>query len=179
MTFTFSQHKLVNRESWQPAVRVTAFPRGCASWQSQGCAHLTALRGGAFLRHQSPSPPRGDQDSAGGSPQVFRKCHSLSRVQLFVAPWTVAHQTPLSIGFSRQEHWSGLPFLSPGDLPNPGMEAGLLHCRRILYHLSYQGSPQVLRVVPNSGSGASEEGGHGAGVLGELWDFMRGWLWWG
>ena len=96
-----------------------------------------------------------------------------------MAPWTVAHQTPLSIGFSRQEHWSGLPFLSPGDLPNPGMEAGLLHCRRILYHLSYQGSPQVLRVVPNSGSGASEEGGHGAGVLGELWDFMRGWLWWG
>ena len=124
MTFTFSQHKLVNRESWQPAVRVTAFPRGCASWQSRGCAHRTALRGGAFLRHQSPSPPRGDQDSAGGSPQVLRRCHSLSRVQLFVAPWTVAHQTPLSIGFSRQEHWSGLPFLSPGDLPNPGIEAG-------------------------------------------------------
>ena len=37
-------------------------------------------------------------------------------------PWTVAHQAPLSMGFSRQEYWSGLPFPSPGDLPNPGME---------------------------------------------------------
>ena len=39
-------------------------------------------------------------------------------------PWTVAHQAPLSVGFSRQEHWSGLPLPSPGDLPDPGMEAG-------------------------------------------------------
>ena len=47
---------------------------------------------------------------------------SLSRVQLFVTPWTVAHQAPLSRGFSRQEYWSGLPFPSPGDLPNPRIE---------------------------------------------------------
>ena len=40
----------------------------------------------------------------------------------FVTPWTVAHQTPLSMGFPRQEYWSGLPFPSPGDLPNPGIE---------------------------------------------------------
>ena len=39
----------------------------------------------------------------------------LNRVQLFATPWTVAHQAPLSVGFSRQEHWSGLPFPSPGD----------------------------------------------------------------
>ena len=38
--------------------------------------------------------------------------------------WTVARQVPLSVGFSRQEYWSGLPFPSPGDLPNPGIEAG-------------------------------------------------------
>ena len=44
---------------------------------------------------------------------------SLSRVQLFATPWTVAHQAPLSMGFSRQEYWSGLPFPSPGNLPNP------------------------------------------------------------
>ena len=44
----------------------------------------------------------------------------LSRVRLFAAPWTVAHQAPPSLGFSRQEYWSGLPFPSPGDLPNPG-----------------------------------------------------------
>ena len=47
---------------------------------------------------------------------------SLSRVQLLAAPWTVAHQAPPSMEFSRQEHWSGLPFPSPGDLPNPGIE---------------------------------------------------------
>ena len=45
-----------------------------------------------------------------------------SGVQLFVTPWTVAHQAPLSMGFSRQEYWSGLPFPSPGDLPNPGIK---------------------------------------------------------
>ena len=43
----------------------------------------------------------------------------LSRVQLFATPWTVAHQAPLSMGFYRQEYWSGLPFPSPRDLPNP------------------------------------------------------------
>ena len=47
---------------------------------------------------------------------------SLSRVRLFATPWTVAYQALLSMGFSRQEYWSGLPFLSPGDLPNPGIE---------------------------------------------------------
>ena len=46
----------------------------------------------------------------------------LSRVQLFVTPWTVAYQAPPSMEFSRQEYWSGLPFPSPGDLPNQGIE---------------------------------------------------------
>ena len=49
---------------------------------------------------------------------------TLSHVQLFVTPWSVAHQAPLSVGFSRQDYWSGLPLPSPGDLPNPGMESG-------------------------------------------------------
>ena len=46
----------------------------------------------------------------------------LSCVRLFVTPGTVAHQAPLSMQFSRQEYWSGLPFPSPGDLPNPGVK---------------------------------------------------------
>ena len=50
------------------------------------------------------------------------KVKSLSRVRLFATPWTVAYQAPLSMGFSRQEYWSGLPFPSPGDLPDPGIE---------------------------------------------------------
>ena len=52
------------------------------------------------------------------------KVKSLSRVQLFVTPWTVAYNTPPSMGFSRQEYWSGLPFPSPEDLLNPGIEPG-------------------------------------------------------
>ena len=52
------------------------------------------------------------------------KVKSLSRVQLFVTLWTVAHQAPPSLGFFRQEYWGGLPFPSPGDLPNPGIEPG-------------------------------------------------------
>ena len=46
----------------------------------------------------------------------------LSHAQLFATPWTVAHQVPLSMGFPRQEDWSGVPFPSPGDLPEPGIE---------------------------------------------------------
>ena len=49
---------------------------------------------------------------------------SLSRIRLFATLWTVAHQSPPSMGFSRQEYWSGLPFPSPGDLPDPGIEPG-------------------------------------------------------
>ena len=49
---------------------------------------------------------------------------SLSRVQLFVTPWTRARQAALSMESSRQEYWSGLPFPSPGDLPDPGIKPG-------------------------------------------------------
>ena len=49
---------------------------------------------------------------------------SLSCVRLFATPWTVAYQASQSMRFSRHEYWSGLPFPSPGDLPNPGIEPG-------------------------------------------------------
>ena len=52
------------------------------------------------------------------------KVKLLSPVCLFATPWTVAYQALLSMGFSRQESWSGLPFPSPGDLPDPGIEPG-------------------------------------------------------
>ena len=52
-------------------------------------------------------------------PKERKKVKSLSCVQLFATPWTVAHQAPPSMEFSRQEYWSGLPFTSPGDLPDP------------------------------------------------------------
>ena len=60
---------------------------------------------------------------------LYRKCSWFS-----VTPWTVVHQAPLSMGFPRQEYWSGLPFPSPGDLPKTqGFNLCLLYCRQILY----------------------------------------------
>ena len=53
-----------------------------------------------------------------GSGLVAKLCPTLA------SPWTVAHQAPLSVAVSRQEYWSGLPFPSPGDLPNTGLEPG-------------------------------------------------------
>ena len=54
--------------------------------------------------------------------QYFAQVKSLSRIRLFVTPWTVAYHDPPSMGFSRQEYWSGLPLPSPGYLPNPGIK---------------------------------------------------------
>ena len=64
----------------------------------------------------------------------------ISHVLLFVTPWTVAYQAPLSMGFSRQGYWSGLPFPSPWYLPNQGIEPRS-PAFQALYHLNHQGSP--------------------------------------
>ena len=66
---------------------------------------------------------------------VAKSCPTLA------TPWTISCQAPLSMGFSRQEYWNGLRFPSPEDLLDPVIEPGLLHCRQILYRLSYEGSP--------------------------------------
>ena len=66
-------------------------------------------------------------------PEWVSECHSV--ISNSATPWTIE---PME--FSRTEYWSGQPFLSPGDLPNPGMNWGLLHCGWILYQLNYQGS---------------------------------------
>ena len=71
------------------------------------------------------------------------KVKSLIRVRLFATPWTVAYHAPLSMRFSKQEYWNGLPFPSPGIFPTQGSNPGLSHCRQMLYHLSHQGSPNV------------------------------------
>ena len=69
---------------------------------------------------------------------------SLSCVRLFATPWTVAYQAPVSTGFSRQEYWSGLPFLSPVDLPNLGIEPGSPALQAPL-STELPGKPQKLR----------------------------------
>ena len=63
------------------------------------------------------------------------------RVQLFVTPWTVACQVLLSMGFSRQEYWSGLPYPPPENLPDPGMELAAPALQADSLPLSYLGSP--------------------------------------
>ena len=60
--------------------------------------------------------------------------------QLFVTPWTVTGQAPLSMEFSRKKYWSGSHSLLQGIFPTQGLNQGLLHCRQILYHLSHRGS---------------------------------------
>ena len=79
-------------------------------------------------------PPRAEMtmmilENLGTTDEIFvsvKYTCVLSHVQLFATPWTVAHRASLSVGFPRQEHWSGLPSPSPGDLLDPGMEPSSL-----------------------------------------------------
>ena len=70
-----------------------------------------------------------------------------SRVRLFATPWTVAYQASLSMGFSRQEYWSGLPFLSPGDHPDPGIEPGSPTLQADTLPSEPQGSQPVCMII--------------------------------
>ena len=71
----------------------------------------------------------------------------LSHVQLFVTPWVVAHQAPLSMGFFRQEYRTGLHALLQGIFPTQGSNPGLAHFRWIYYHLSHEESLRILEWV--------------------------------
>ena len=106
-----------------------------------------------------------------------------SSILAWKTPWTVAYQAPVSMGFSRQEYWSGLPFPSSGDLPDSGIKPLLLHCGQTLYpmyncvieqYLTHWASQVVLAVknLPTNagdlrdlgsipGLGRSPGGGHG------------------
>ena len=92
----------------------------------------------SFVLHISPS----NESSGLISFRIGRVSVSHSVVSNSVTPWTVGHQAPLSMGFPRQEYWGGLPFPSPGDLPDSGVEP-----RSDSLHLSRQGSPGLAVVV--------------------------------
>ena len=68
-------------------------------------------------------------------------CSAASAVSNSVTPWTVARQVSRSMGFSRQEDWSGLPFPPPGESSNTGIDPHLLHWQAESLPLSYQGTP--------------------------------------
>ena len=92
--------------------------------------NLKSNSGGTLGNHVSNDSKRGD-----GS--VAKSCPTL------VTPWTVARQAPLSMGFSRQDYWSGWPFPSPGIFPTQGSNPGLLLCRLILYQRATREAPII------------------------------------
>ena len=123
----------------------TAAAAAAAAKLLQSC--LTCATPWTAAHQAPPSMGFSRQEYSSGVPLPSPKenCESekvklLSRVLFFVIPWTIAYQASLSMGLSRQEYWSGLPFPSSGDLPDPGIEPGLLHCRQTLYPLSHQRS---------------------------------------
>ncbi|XDA75514.1 hypothetical protein R6Z07F_005677 [Ovis aries] len=76
------------------------------------------------------------------------KVKSLSCVPLFVTQWSVTYQASPSMGFSRQEYWRGLPFPSPGGLPDPGIEPGSPALRADALPSEPPGKPQIREVLP-------------------------------
>ena len=86
---------------------------------------------------------------------------TLSCVWLFTTSWTVAHQSPLSMEFSRQEYWNGVPFCTPGDLPNPEIElhAPFISCidRQIHYPCTTWKATHIFGKLPDFSSGQEQE----------------------
>ena len=100
------------------------------------------------------------------------KVKSLSRVGLFATPWTVACQAPPSMGFSRQEYWSGVPFPSPGDLSDPGMEPAT----PALQADALSSEPPKLtpkRDLGRQQKNSYERKGHKAARVGQLYNLER------
>ena len=103
----------------------------------------------------------------------------LSHFPLFVTLWTVAHQVPLSMGFSKQEYWSGLPFPPPGDLPNPGTEPTSLTSHELAGRFFTTGATwealffPLLLCMGTSRHSAENEGETGPGVYAFLSVFLR------
>ena len=103
---------------------------------SSSCPHSLTTRWAEGCEEKKKS--QGDQ-------MIYSVCsQSLSCVRLFVTPWTVAHQSPLSMGFSRQEYQSGSPYPTPGDLPNPGIKPRSPVSQPDSLLLSHQGSPDDI-----------------------------------
>ena len=115
--------------SWEIIMILVFIDMGikCCNFSEQGSVTWSGERGERFYKGgdawtESWGPGGHGAGFRGDSKVECVNAQSLSCVQLFATSWTVAHQAPLLMGFPRQEHWSGLPFPSPGDLPDPGTE---------------------------------------------------------
>ena len=128
ISFTIKSKVLLIAQNLSPAYCLASLPaflsltQYCpaipASWFFLGPLQSTPTLGSLHLLFILPGPPCPPQPHDQWKVEV----KLLSRVRLFVTPWTVAHQAPPSMGFPRQEYWSGLPFPLPGDLPDPGIK---------------------------------------------------------
>ena len=107
-TLVFLLGESMDREAWQAIVHRVAKSRTWLKWLSR---HTYIFYKGGHLGRVTKMLT-----------VIMGMLSHFSRVWLSVSPWTVAHQAPLSMGFSRQEYWSGLPFPPPGNLPDPGIK---------------------------------------------------------
>ena len=119
-------------EAWEVILRITA-ASGRGHYRLQAVDECKGTPGNA--RGEKVEMELGPMNSGKWKTVLDKFLHGgvtigsewvLSHVQLFATPQTVAHQAPISMEFSRQEYWSGLPFPSPGDLSNPGIESASL-----------------------------------------------------
>ena len=101
---------------WTKSYKKTKNPMAISEEPGTKAGYITHPR-----VHHTPCVP---DTTKGVGEKEGNRVKSFSHVWLFATPWTVAHQAPPSMGFSRQEYWSGVPFPSLGDLPNPGIEPG-------------------------------------------------------
>ena len=113
-----------------------AFPFSRGSYQARDQTQVSRISGRFFTSWAK-------REALNSVPEavVVMVVWLLSHFQLIATPWTIACQVPLSMGFSRQEYWSGLPFPSQGIFPTQESNLGLLNCMQILYQLNYERSP--------------------------------------
>ena len=133
---------LVSRWPWSSAIPLEGRDQDRSSCYSKWGTSLGGHRGWAGPKSQQAAHSHGPYPASGATSKQTVECVSskkgfmclnamlnrFSCVWLFARLWTVAQQTPLSMGFSKQEYWSGLPCPSPGDPPNPGTEPESLTC---------------------------------------------------
>ena len=100
-------------------------------------------------KQQMTNPPMGIWELRCPKPPERKKVKSLTHVRVFVIPWSVTYQAPRSMGFSRHKYWSGLPFPSPRDLPDPRIEPGSFALQADALPSSHQGN-QILSLLAAS-----------------------------
>ena len=136
-----------------------------------------ARSGGGCWGGGHPSPPHSETVSFSSGPCECCMCACMlscfSRVQFLATPWTIAHQAPLSLGFSRQEYWSGLPCPPLGDLPNPGIKPTSPALQADSLPLCHQESPSGQWWAPHGGEAHLVE--HCQACTSPLWALHAHW----